>query len=338
MNGFGFEEMNECQEASFEKAFERAGSYIIKGAKVQPPPIVVGTCNPSQGWIKRRIYDPWKNGTLQANWKYIPSKITDNPHLPQAYIDSLTQNMTSFSYRIYVEGDWDVMVKSGYEFYKCFEYDRSVRDYDYDPDLPLHLTFDFNVRPAMHATVWQICDKIIWQLSEIVLKSPNNKTESVCRHFARLYHNHQSGLFVYGDPSGKNEDTRSEKGFNDYTIIRKELQRYSPTLRVAASHPNPKKRGDFINLIFEKGYNGIDIYINPECKATIEDISLVKEKADGSKLKEKDKDGNEKYGHLSDSLDYLIVEAFKSDYTSYQRAGETKVPYVVGKTIQKRTY
>jgi hypothetical protein len=28
----------------------------------QPKPVVVGTCNPTQGWLKELVYNPWKDG------------------------------------------------------------------------------------------------------------------------------------------------------------------------------------------------------------------------------------------------------------------------------------
>ena len=76
VNGFLFEEINECQEQTFYKAFERAGSWIINDSKVQPKPIILATCNPTFGWVKNLIYDRWKSDILPETWAYIPAKIT----------------------------------------------------------------------------------------------------------------------------------------------------------------------------------------------------------------------------------------------------------------------
>ena len=65
VNGILFEEINECKEQTLYKAFERAGSWIINGAKRQPFPIVMATCNPTFGWVKHLIYDNYKKGTLK---------------------------------------------------------------------------------------------------------------------------------------------------------------------------------------------------------------------------------------------------------------------------------
>jgi hypothetical protein len=106
VNGFFIEEINEIREATFNKAIERAGSWKCPDGKPNPPPLIVATCNPTKNWVKRKWYDPWRNGTLAAPWFYLPAKITDNPHLDPAYLESLKQ-MPAEAYRTFVEGSWD---------------------------------------------------------------------------------------------------------------------------------------------------------------------------------------------------------------------------------------
>jgi hypothetical protein len=107
VNGFALEECNELNEKSFDMAIQRAGAWICRGN--QPPPVIMGTCNPSLGWVKSAWYDPWRKGALEAPWYYLPAKIHDNPHLPQSYIDSLDElkKTSPSAYRRFVEGDWE---------------------------------------------------------------------------------------------------------------------------------------------------------------------------------------------------------------------------------------
>jgi len=111
VNGFGLEEANELNEASFDKAIERAGSWIIPISEhnprpVQPHPLVAATCNPSQGYLKRKFYDPHVRGKLPAPFYFLQSLITDNPHIAEAYKASL-KNMDPKMYKRFVEGSWD---------------------------------------------------------------------------------------------------------------------------------------------------------------------------------------------------------------------------------------
>lgn len=237
--------------------------------------------------------------------------------------------------------------QAGGEFYKQFKVGKHVKRVSYNPDLALHLTFDFNVRPGMHASVHQIeitkeGKKISRKIHEIITKSPQNKTKGVCDEFKRIYPAHISGLTVYGDPSGNNEDTRTEEGWNDFRIIQSELDRYHPTLRVSKAHPSVAGRGDFINTVFEGGIPLLEFIIGDNCPMSIKDYLHIKEDSDRTKLKAKVRDpdtgkDHDKYGHLSDGDDYYYVMAFPNEYIWYQKGGITN-KIVTGKAISKNSY
>ena len=319
VNWFLIDEVNELAEASFYKAIERSGSYVFEKGGT-PPPLIVCTCNPSQNWVKSLIYDKYIKNELPKGWIYIPAKITDNPYLSQDYIDGL-KLLPSYQYEVFVNGNWDIQIKTGGEFYKCFDFGKQVTNLKYNKDIPLHTTFDFNVNPYVTLIVWQIEGKRAMKINEILLQSPRNKTEEACREFIKQYPQHTAGLFIYGDPSGVHEDTRSEKGFNDFVIIQKTLKQFKPQLRVQSKAPAVASRGNFINTIFEKGFEGIEILMNETCKESIKEYTNLKEASDGTKHKEKAKNAAgvsyEVYGHISDADDYFICTAFANEYAKY---------------------
>ena len=107
-NGFYLDEVNELQEVSFDKAIERAGSWIAPGKR--PPSVILMSANPCRNWVKEKIYDKWKSGDLKAPWLYIPATPLDNPHLPEDYKTGLLdlKEKNPIAYARFVEGDWDV--------------------------------------------------------------------------------------------------------------------------------------------------------------------------------------------------------------------------------------
>jgi phage terminase large subunit len=109
VNGFFHEEMNEISERAFYKSIERAGRWSIADLPIeaQPPPLIIGTCNPSKNWVKSLFYDPWKNGALKAPRYYLPAYVTDNPHLSAEYVENLKQ-LPPNEYKRFVEGNWDL--------------------------------------------------------------------------------------------------------------------------------------------------------------------------------------------------------------------------------------
>jgi phage terminase large subunit len=68
--------------------------------------VVLGTCNPSKGWVYNEFYQPHINGTLPDYKQFIQSLPTDNPHLPKAYIKNLLTLPEQQRKRL-LEGNWD---------------------------------------------------------------------------------------------------------------------------------------------------------------------------------------------------------------------------------------
>lgn len=107
VNGFVNEEANELQEQTFSREMERAGTWDIPNLQVQPPKLIINTCNPARGWVKDRFYNPWKSQTLETPYYYLPARADDNPHISQDLKDAW-KNLPENEYKRFVLGDWDV--------------------------------------------------------------------------------------------------------------------------------------------------------------------------------------------------------------------------------------
>lgn len=262
------------------------------------------------------------------------STYLDNRWATDEFVAMLLQlkDQNPYYYTIYAQGEWGNKQLGGL-FYKSFNVGKNTLNWKYNPDLPLHISFDFNVNPYMSCSVWQIVGGSCYLIDEIAMKSPANRTKDTCREFVRRYNSHQGGLFVYGDPSGKKESTTTEAGHNDYLIIRQELTKFKPTLRILSTQPPVKTRGDFINSCFDGSFPDVRIYIYEGSVYLKNDLLFGKEASDGTKFKEKYKDDNgvqcEKHHHFSDGMDYMICAAFPSEFSKYQH-GPGQVNWRVG--------
>lgn len=338
VNGFLLEEANENQEESFYKAIERAGTWLIPGIpkEEQPPPKILMTCNPAQNWVKRLLYTPWKLGKLPKNWHYIQSRIFDNPHIPKKYIESL-KRLPKNQYQVFVLGNWDIKLKTGAEFYHSFDIDLNVKPTKYDPELPLHISFDENVNPYLPASIWQGSNGQLRQIDEIALSKPRNKIKYVCYEIARRYKFHTAGVFIYGDATSKKDDTKIEDGQNFFKLAAKYLGKFKPRIRVPKSNPSVVMRANFINAIFAGDIQGLEIVIGDNCELSIADLSNILEDSNGKKLKIKVKDPKtgitfEEFGHFSDTMDYIVTRFFASEYRTYQKGPVDSIP----RTIKKK--
>lgn len=263
--------------------------------------------------------------TTNVNLTYTVHHSTykDNEFLPPEYVGFLMdlKLKNPYYWEIYCNGNWGNKIFGGL-FYKSFSVGGNVMTFPYNPELPLHISFDFNVNPYMTCLISQIVGKSLYIIDEIAMKSPNNRTKDTCREFMRRYTSHKGGLFIYGDPAGRAEATRTEEGFNEYTIITQELYKFRPTLRILSTHPPVKTRGDFINTCLEDPFKYIAIYLFDKSVYMKNDFLFGKEASDGTKHKERYKDDNgvqcEKYHHMSDALDYKICAAFPDEFELFK--------------------
>lgn len=254
----------------------------------------------------------------------------NNPHLPDQYRAMLIdlKRTNPYYYQVYTQGRWGTRIVAG-RFYKEFHQGKHTFKMNrYNPDLALHISFDFNVNPYTSMTIWQVIGKTLICIDEVAAREPDNSTEGACKLFIEKYPKHEAGLFIYGDPTGKNQDSKYEKSHNHFAIIHKQLKKYHPERRIFSKAPSVTMRGNFINAIFRDEEQGIKIEIAEKCTNLTNDMLFGKMASDGTKHKEKGKDKEsgvtvEKYHHMSDTLDYLVCKVCYDEYRDYKRGGES---------------
>ncbi|MDD5433987.1 MAG: terminase family protein [Nitrospira sp.] len=320
------------------------GMYIVDGMlsdtgtpEQQFNPLFIATSPAKVDWINewfgldsyvdeitQKIYSRTDFFQKHINDKFaVISSTYHNIHnVGENYINNVLQNNSEERGKALIYGN--PFSQTGGEFYSSFDRLKHVGNVRYDPSLPIHISFDQNSVPYNSASIWQVKQiDDIWELraiDEIALQNPRNSTEEVCEEFMFRYPNHKAGLFYYGDASGHNRSTMNKDFKHHYEIVRFKLNRYliNASDRTLISNPSLVLRRDFMNKIFE-GRLPIRIVIDEGCHYTINDFMYVKQAIDGGKDKHivTDKETGEKYqkyGHLSDCADYLIVELFKTYY------------------------
>lgn len=83
--------------------------YKIKEYNILPKLFM--SCNPSQSWLKQEFYLPHMNGTLDDKKIFIQALPTDNPNLPQSYLDILRSLPPKQKRRLF-DGDWNYDTES----------------------------------------------------------------------------------------------------------------------------------------------------------------------------------------------------------------------------------
>jgi phage terminase large subunit len=313
---FWLEEATECTVEDFNEIDRRLRGVDDIQLSLTFNPIDVECWIRQYFWDTPYFADPSRTVIIKSTYK-------DNHYLNTHDIER-AEAMKLYNendYRIYTLGEWG-QLRTGHEFYFKFSMKDHIGNYLLNKDDPIHISFDFNVVPYICCSIWQVV-KIFEKyearcIDEITLKDPENNTFDLCKEVMRKYGKHRS-VFLYGDATGRARKTESRE--HNWQIIIRQL---APMLnncsdRVPASNPSVARRREFINRAFH-GSLVFEIKIDQSCRLMIEDLIRVKADATGIKLKVHTKELGvtfERWGHLSDTLDYFICKLFENLFNNF---------------------
>lgn len=326
-NGAFIDEVNEVQEATLDKVIERAGSWFHSAGC---PTKILMSCNPTQNWVKKRFYDKFKAGTLPDGVAYLQAKIFDNPYIPHDYIESL-KLLPIHQYRVFVDGEWDVAMKTGNEFLRNFDTDIHIKPNNWDVESMMHISLDSNVFPYIAVTVWQLIKEpagwLIKQVNELPAVDPLNTAskagKNVGEWLAKIGYK-QARIMQYGDRSTRNRNNIDDNKKTFYDLFTEAISKEGFRIEDKMLKAAPPVAGiaDFVNAILAGEVPGLRIEIGENCKESINDYIETKTDKDGTMLKKRITDPKtgisyEPHGHLTDTLKDFIVSAFNKEYQAF---------------------
>lgn len=196
--------------------------------------------------------------------------------------------------------------------YYTFNRNENAGDYAfkcsvYDPNSPIWLCIDFNVSPM----AWIIAQpkvngqglKEVHVIDEIFIRDTN--TVDTCLEFKNRYPNHNAGITLYGDATGRARHTDSN--VTNWKIIEAELGRYGLKNRVPVHNPAERDRVNAVNGLICNSKKERRVFVNPKCKNLIRDFEQVSYK-EGSTQIDKGKDMS--LTHASDAFGYMAETEF----------------------------
>ena len=264
------------------------------------------------------------NGKIfDSKFIVIHSTYHDNPHCQPELVATLEnfKIQSPHLYQTLALGNFSYRIVSN-KFWKGFDVETHVKEIEFEKNDVVHVSFDENNQPYPALTIWQTDDKEIKQLHEICLRSPRNKLTEVAKEIKNYLHDNNwegSRIYLYGDASSAKESVLLKAGVNYYTLMQAELEK-DFNVRVVKSKKNPGVAisADFINSLYSTKFDGYSISINKTCKESINDYVMLQETNEGKMLKVKDSNGIERYGHISDSKKYFLIEYCKESFNKYK--------------------
>jgi len=229
----------------------------------------------------------------------VKGKTTDNPYLPNGYVDLLETNYDSRMLQAYRDGEFvNIQNESTY----LFDRSRNVKKCEYDRSQPIHIGLDFNVHPfsCVLAHVYPYSPKV--QVFDTISLSHAGQGDLLTQRMADTikakYPN--ENYIIYPDASSRQRATSS--AFSDFDI----LKMNGFQIRMGNKNPLVINRVNSVNSMLEGNQLEPNIIIDPRCQDLINDLEKVVNKPNTRIL---DK-SNTKLTHSSDALGYLVSYLF----------------------------
>jgi hypothetical protein len=262
-----------------------------------PPPFIFTTFNPTQKWVKKKFYEPYKNGELKEPYFFLEALPDDNPFVTQDQW-SAWKTLDPINYDRFIKGDWNAFtVKKKFAY--AFDEQKHVKPCKYDDSDYVYLSFDFNIDP-MTCVAAQYIDGQIRFIREFRISESN--IYEMCEVILSAF-DPAPTFIVTGDASGKNSSALVRGRLNYYKVIKAQLGLLDTQLKVPTFNPAISDSRIVTNSILAN----FDLIIDPSCETLIEDIKFVEVKeSESGKGIEIDKTKDKHKGHIFDGFRYYL--------------------------------
>ena len=238
----------------------------------------------------------WAFDTFEKNAKedtrLIKAKTSDNPYLPEGFIDSLLENYPPQLIQAYLNGNF-CNLTTGQVYDK---FDRNIHVLETDPVInehePIRVGIDFNIG-NMNAVIGIATANKFIVIDEI---AKSHDTDSLAKEIKAKYPFNK--IYVYPDASGGNRSTNASR--TDIQI----LESYGFLNQSALSNHAIRDRVNSVQGMFLNGKGESKMRISKKAIRLIECLELQSYNEKG----EPDKDAG--YDHMNDALGYITWRLF----------------------------
>lgn len=255
------------------------------------------------------------------------SLTTENPFLPQGYVDGLLDSLDERMAQRMVYGKWIDLSQD--VIYYAYDPDTHYinKSYKPNPRYPIIVSWDFNIGldKPLSAVLMQYIGGVFHVFDECVVMG--QRTEDSCEEmYERGLLNYPTEYLIYGDATGRHRDTRSKT--SDWDIIDRFFAntrnakgakiRYK--VEVGRSNPPIRTRHNMVNGKLKSANGSVGMYVYKDAATVHEGLRLTKLRS-GAQYLEDDSDA---FQHITTALGYAVCgilfdEEDKGSYTTFKR-------------------
>jgi phage terminase large subunit len=263
------------------------------------------TGNPTDNWVKHEfVCDKMgKPIELARNKAYIGALLTDNPD-PEFVKNYRRQllNLPHYDQQRLLYGDWNASEEAENPFMHSFNPDHHVGNVEYNANLPVFLSVDFNVNPLcmIAAHVFKEGNKVnvqVFKEFEIKRGSIPLLIDTINQSFPT-----KSMIRLTGDAGGVRGDIRFRDNITIFDQILKDCNFSIKQLTIKGNPQHNNSRADCNKVLSNPLY---DVKIDRQCYGLVRDMRIVNCDSKGHIIKSNRKNVSEQADFL-DTFRYLI--------------------------------
>lgn len=299
---------------SGEQAFLTLDGRLGRGPGQMKGQGLITTSPAGLNWLYDRFGDPDRGPEKERLYVLVNCSTRENAeHLGEDYVAGLQANYTDELAQQELEGAFiNTSVGRVYKYFDRMKHalrGEEAEVLEYDPRLPLHVSFDFNYSPAVCIMAQRRGDEIHFFQEFYCLDSDTWELSALVTEFIQEDLKHQADIFIYGDATGAARTAASR--LSNWDIVFKAFAdiryRAGENLHKKFKGTNPPvtNRINSMNCLF----NTNRIFMQFEtCKELIKDMEVLTWSGEGV-----DKSDILR-SHLADAAGYLVhtIYPFKS--------------------------
>lgn len=321
----------ELSAASIEEITENEGEYWafymeLKnriGRQKAKEHFLIAATNPAgpdhkaYDWFMNHGWQYRKTGITEGELetrKVFYSVTSDNPFLPDWYIQQVKETYSGRELQRMLHGEWVEVSRE--QIYYAFDPDVSViKEYKINPVYPICIAYDFNIGlgKPMSVILFQYIEKTYYVFDEVIIHG--GRTLDTVEEIAdRDHFNYPCIYLIYGDANGKAKSTKYNR--TDYEVIQEFLRNFlnnyghiNFSIEVPGSNPPIRKRHNLVNGVLKNSLGETRVKIVRKCKTFIKGLKLTKLKKGSGYLED---DSNE-YQHITTAFGYAVCEIHESE-------------------------
>jgi len=291
------DEVNGCSKKYVDIVESRIRYNLINDKS----PILLAA-NPGYDWVRDRFVKD-KNGNpkvLQAHEAVVRALLSDNPDpkFQENYRRQL-EKLPPYDRQRLLDGDWDAVQSIDNPFLFAFDATKHVRsDVEYNPNLPIIVSIDFNINPFC-ATFSQQFRKEITFYDEVAI--PNGDLQKMADAIRARVPDGKMGLIkITGDAMGKRGEIAVRSNHSNYTQLATLLNLSYSNFYLPANPTHINSRTD-CNAALTR----LNVSISNRCTGLIADCQTVAVDNQGQIIKS-NRDKSEQRSDFLDCFRYTI--------------------------------